>query len=241
MWQDASPETRALRRAPLKNHVSLSAPSSDPSSSRTQPQQQPDEPYNPYALMLAPPPPGKRQEKLRFNLSLLFTAEGHEYCMQEARARSMGLLGKKWGPPPGADRDRRVAFSGDTNKGNKTNTRKLVGSEPTVTLATKEALADVFGMYNSPDKSMRYGPAAGSKHAPVRRIEPVTPMGPLLRTVNNENGEPGSKTRRYCCICDCTSYSHYTISVPTVRRRKRSTREQDPCTICQGDTIIRAI
>ena len=149
--------------------------------------------------MLAPPAPGKRKEKLRFNLSLLFTEDGVEYSMQEARARSMGLLGKKWGPPPAPERAR-VAFSGDASKSAKTSTTRkfAAGAEPTVTLATKEALADVFGMFNSPEKSMRFGPVPGSKHAPIRKIEPVTPMQPLLlRSLSNENAD-ASKTPGRC-------------------------------------------
>lgn len=150
--------------------------------------------------MLAPPAPGKRPEKLRFNLSLLFTEEGTEYSTQEARARSMGLLGKKWGPPPEATRPR-VAFSGaDDGKAGTTKTMSrqfAAGAEPTVTLATKEALADVFGMFNSPEKSLRFG-VVGTKHAPVRRIEPVTPMPmlPLARALSNENAnaDMASKT-----------------------------------------------
>lgn len=109
----------------------------------------------------------------------------------------MGLLGKKWGPPPAPERDRRVGFSGDGSKSAKTSTTRkfAAGAEPTVTLATKEALADVFGMFNSPEKSMRFGPVPGSKHAPVRKIEPVTPLSfqPLLRSVSNENAD-ASKT-----------------------------------------------
>lgn len=145
--------------------------------------------------MLTPTPPGKRPEKLRFNLSLLFTDDGMEYSVQEARARSMGLLGKKWGPPPVAELQRfasstsSAASLGSSNSSagavkanrNPTITRRGFGggyAEPTVTLATKEALADVFGMYNSPEKTtMLSGPAAGSKHAPVRKIEPITPVG----------------------------------------------------------------
>ncbi|KAI0359875.1 hypothetical protein OH77DRAFT_1419211 [Trametes cingulata] len=218
IWQDAPPATQALRRAPLQNHPapppSIAEPANEASSSRppstrppstrpsstrppsTRPPSAPSNPqsavHNPYGPMLAPPPPGKRPEKLRFNLSLLFTEDGMEYSMQEARARSMGLLGKKWGPPPEATRPR-VAFSGaegGKGGGTKTMTRKFgAGAEPTVTLATKEALADVFGMYNSPEKSMRFGAVAGSKHAPVRKIEPVTPMAlqPHVRALSNEN------------------------------------------------------
>jgi len=43
-------------------------------------------------------------------------------------------------------------------------------SEPTVTINTKEALADVFGMYNSPDKTLKIE-RPGSKHAPVKKVE----------------------------------------------------------------------
>jgi len=80
------------RRNPLKNHGNQPKSSSAFSLNST--------PESRYAHMLAPPAPEKRPEKPRFNMSLLFTDEGVEYCVQEARARSMGLLGKKWGPPP---------------------------------------------------------------------------------------------------------------------------------------------
>ena len=157
--------------------------------------------------MLAPPVPGRRKEKLRFNLSLLFTEDGVEYSMQEARARSMGLLGKKWGPPPAPERDRRVTFgSSDASKLTKTGTRKFIaGAEPTVTLATKEALADVFGMYNSPEKSTRYGSLTGSKHAPVKRIDPVTPvpMAPLLRSMSNENADSSKTPSEWLVVSSC--------------------------------------
>ncbi|KAI0671728.1 Mad3/BUB1 homology region 1-domain-containing protein [Trametes maxima] len=184
MWKDAPAETRALRSAPLKNHLPKKPPVSSRSSRATQnrsssssapappPQHQlQSDPNNPYGLMLAPPPPGKRLEKLRVNLSLLFTEDGVEYSMQEARARSMGLLGKKWGQPKDYDAQVRGA------------------PEPTVTLATKEALRDVFGMYNSPDKTSRYTP--GSKHVPLRSVVPVTPMTfqPLVAPLSDENAQ----------------------------------------------------
>jgi hypothetical protein len=47
-------------------------------------------------------------------------------------------------------------------------------SEPTVTINTKEALQDVFGMYNSPEKTTKI--YSGSKHAPTKRVEPMTPV-----------------------------------------------------------------
>lgn len=152
--------------------------------------------------MLAPPAPGKRPEKLRFNMSLLFTEEGVEYSIQEARARSMGLLGKKWGPPPASESRfstsssssssylAAVDFNDDGQKSSryKSMGRKSLmgGPEPTVTINTKEALADVFGMYNSPDKTTKIL-APGSKHAPVKKIEPMTPVVQPRLTFSKEN------------------------------------------------------
>ncbi len=156
-----------------------------------------------YATMLAPPVPGKRLEKIRCNMSLLWTDEGVEYSIQEARARSMGLLGKKWGPPPVTELSRHhastssssssssfamVDFNDDRTTRLKSNGRKslLAGAEPTVTINTKEALADVFGMYNSPDKTLKFV-VPGSKHAPLKKVEPVTPVVPPKITFMKEN------------------------------------------------------
>lgn len=140
--------------------------------------------------MLAPPTAGKRPEKLRLNLKLLFTEEGGEYSMPEARARSMGLLGKRWGPPPASELSRansstmRVNFNDDGTKNtrNYSAQRSLATGEPTVTINTKAALADVFGMYNSPEKSTRLSTLPGTKHAPVRAVERVTPINLLSQT-----------------------------------------------------------
>jgi checkpoint serine/threonine-protein kinase len=156
--------------------------------------------------MHTPLAPGRRPEKLRFNLSLLYTEEGVEYSMPESRARSMGLLGKKWGPPPASELSTTLSSTSSTIKvdfnddGQKTAMgarRKSVGmrSEPTVTINTKEALADVFGMYNSPDKTLKIE-RPGSKHAPVKKIEPTTPAG-VLRQPSKElvdGNAPTTKT-----------------------------------------------
>ncbi|PPQ99147.1 hypothetical protein CVT24_009337 [Panaeolus cyanescens] len=157
-----------------------------------------------YALMLAPPAPGKRPEKLRFNMSLLWTDESGEYSIQEARARSMGLLGKKWGPPPASESRATtstsssssslavVDFNDDGHKSTRMrpNRKSLMGgAEPTVTINTKEALADVFGMYNSPEKTHKLA-LPGSKHAPLKKIEPVTPMvTPPIGFLQNQSNE----------------------------------------------------
>lgn len=62
------------------------------------------------------------------------------------------------------------------------------GAEPTVTINTKEALEDVFGMYNSPEKTLKL---PGSKHAPLKKVDPVTPVvAPRMafsRAQENEN------------------------------------------------------
>ena len=141
--------------------------------------------------MLAPPAPGKRPEKLRLNFSLLFT-EGVEYSIQEARARSKGLFGKKWGPPPESESSRFSSTSSSTSSalvqfnddGKRSSRLKPIGrksflgvAEPTVTINTKEALDDVFGMYNSPEKTHKLM-IPGSKHAPLKIIGPVTPIVP---------------------------------------------------------------
>ncbi|KZT73683.1 hypothetical protein DAEQUDRAFT_735394 [Daedalea quercina L-15889] len=214
LWRSAPSSTRALRRNPFKYYASdssstsaftpPSAPTSvlQPTSSTSSADHasSADQKRERYALMLAPPVPGKRPEKLRFNLSLLFTEDGTEYSMQEARARSMGLLGKKWAPPPEAAQVR-VNFKdgpsmGSTRTGGGMTRTMRKGFEPTVTLATKEALADVFGMYNSPEKSMRFGAVAGSKHAPVHKVAPVTPVSleSQFRAASSENAAAAAKT-----------------------------------------------
>lgn len=169
-----------------------------------------------YALMLAPTPPGKRPEKLKFNMGLLFTEEGVEYSIQEARARSMGLLGKKWGPPPPSELPNQypspssssssapVDFNDDGVKSTKSMglRRRSMLAEPTVTINTKEALADVFGMYNSPERTTKFTP--GSKHIPLKKVEPVTPMVPPRSAGMSQENE-NAKTPALCTSNLCLS------------------------------------
>lgn len=185
-----NPVEDVLRKNPLKKHVpvTITTSSQSPSDSVVNLVSTSSTAASRYALMMAPPAPGKRPEKLRFNLNLLFS-DGMEYSIQEARARSMGLLGKKWGSPP-APKAMYAASSTQIDNGvqsTKNMTRRksiMTGAEPTVTINTKEALADVFGMYNSPDKTKIL---PGSKHAPVRKIELVTPIVPPCPTFAREN------------------------------------------------------
>ncbi|PCH42415.1 hypothetical protein WOLCODRAFT_144048 [Wolfiporia cocos MD-104 SS10] len=196
LWKDAPAQTRALRRDPFMHYSphpfpsssSSSTTSSVPSASNTDPH---GSARDRYALMLAPPPPGKRPEKLRFTLSLLFTDDGVEYSMQEARARAMGLLGKKWLPPPSA-----ASLQSAPSKGGRKEerTRTKTYAEPTMTLATREAMADVFGMYNAPEATVRYGAVLDKDRYKPVEIEPITPSANQVRALSNENANktPGS-------------------------------------------------
>ena len=189
--------------------------------------------------MLAPPAPGKRPEKLRFNLSLLFT-EGVEYSIQEARARSKGLFGKKWGPPPESESSRFSSTSSSSSSssalvefnddGKRSSRLKPIGrkslmggAEPTVTINTKEALDDVFGMYNSPEKTHKLM-IPGSKHAPLKNIDPVTPIVPprinFLKggeNVQNQNAKtPKSGMYFFRVIFGISIFTHL-FSIQTLR------------------------
>ncbi|KAF9267770.1 hypothetical protein L218DRAFT_893878 [Marasmius fiardii PR-910] len=157
-------------------------------------------PASRYALMLAPPEPGKRPEQLEFHLPLLYTEEHGEFCIEEARARSMGLLGKQWPPlPTGSGKTNRssrltVVFKDDRNTRSLKRKSMIGGAEPTVTINTKEALADVFGMYNSPERTVKT--IVGSKHAPVTRVDAITPYVSQPKPtspLSSENASQSSK------------------------------------------------
>jgi checkpoint serine/threonine-protein kinase len=188
-------------------------PRSAPVSSRSPPKRHdkftPDGPIkvllnaniNPrYAMMLAPLPPDKRPEKRRFDLSLLFTEDGIEYSAAEARARSLGLYGKQWSRPPGpfvgeaptstANRNSLMRSDDGTRNTRALRRKSLMVSEPTVTMNTKEALEDVYGMYNSPEKTMKLANIA------LRRVDASTPASlapPRVLESKSSNENPGSK------------------------------------------------
>ncbi|THH09166.1 hypothetical protein EW145_g2217 [Phellinidium pouzarii] len=162
--------------------------------------------------------PGKRPEKYCFDMSLLFK-DGKEYCIEEARAKSLGLFGKKWGPPPASEpgphqpptaKQAHVGFNDDVNRPpTRTNQLRMnmnmtasLANEPTVTINTKEALKDVFGMYNSPEKSVKMANVAlGSKHAPVRKLEliaaqPRSTLRKITELNDDENAQGPTKAFR---------------------------------------------
>ncbi|CAK5268434.1 unnamed protein product, partial [Mycena citricolor] len=159
-----------------------------------------------YAAIFAPPAPGKRPEKQMFDLTLLLSDK--EYCIEEARAKSMGLYGKSWAPPPppsqfssatqpihsgassaASSSSLKVNFNDDGQSTSRLKSRRrsiMGGAEPTVTINTREALDDVFGMFNSPEKTAKLA-------AVVKK--PVTPMAPpSMRKPANENENAHAKT-----------------------------------------------
>ncbi|KZV87182.1 hypothetical protein EXIGLDRAFT_680170 [Exidia glandulosa HHB12029] len=144
---------------------------------------------DPYPNLLAPPAAGKRPEKHMFKLELLWS-NGIESCIQESRARALGLLGKKWPAPPVGE-----AVTVDFNEsGAKTSKGFLsaagaIPSEPTVTINTKAALADVYGMFNSPTKSMRLPPMEDIQPSPQQPVDEnaASKKPPLFRAPSNEN------------------------------------------------------
>lgn len=86
----------------------------------------------------------------------------------------------------------RLDFGDDGSKTMKPSGRKksfMGGAEPTVTINTKEALADVFGMYNSPDKTKIF---PGSKHAPVKKVDSNTVLPRFALPLENENAKTHS-------------------------------------------------
>ena len=177
--------------------------------------------YDPYGYMStalnAPPVPGKKAEKYQFDMSLLFK-DGQEFSVQEARAASLGLLGKKWGPPPKSEPGphqghgvKQTAISlkeEGTKQSTRTNHMRMnmnmtaqLADGPTVTLNTKEALKDVYGMYNSPDRTTKTGNlAVGTKFAPVKKFESLTPSQPqqALKRIAEHDDEENAQARPRC-------------------------------------------
>lgn len=145
-----------------------------------------------YQYIHAPEPvPGKRNEFLKFDLSLLFTKDGTEYCVAEARAKQMGLLGLKYERPhPSVEKTVELNDVKPLRHGN-TFRQPSMKNEPTMTLNTKAAFEDVYAMYNSPEKTMRTLPTPGSKNA---RTEPVTATPSVRKPMLMQTPTPASRT-----------------------------------------------
>lgn len=92
------------------------------------------------------------------------------------------------------------------------------GAEPTVTINTKEALADVFGMYNSPEKTSNLA-VLGSKYAPLRKVEPVTPVVAQRSVLNleDETSIQSSKTPTLGMLDNYLTTSYAQVPYPAFR------------------------
>ncbi|KAF8515536.1 Mad3/BUB1 homology region 1-domain-containing protein [Gautieria morchelliformis] len=170
---------------------------------------------NPYAHLNAPTAPGKRPEKLMFDLTLLLSQDGTEYCFAEARARHLGLLDRKWPPPPppnaaasskrvdsGSDSiveegSARVDFNDRSRKLAKAARRQSV----TVTINTKQALEDVFDMYNSPGEEEAANVSSGTVETPslLRTPAPPSSRPPVFQ---DENAGTATKPRAFQAFAD---------------------------------------
>ncbi|KAF8526329.1 hypothetical protein BU17DRAFT_40832 [Hysterangium stoloniferum] len=188
----APPSTLLVPHA--KNDVSITNFFNVPSTGLTHP--------NPYAHLSAPPLPGKRPEKLRVDLTLLLEADGTEYCLHEARARHLGLLGKKWPAPPPPQSELMSTSDGvpkestvqvEFNDQGKKTTRNTRRQSVTITINTKQALEDVLDMYNSP---MDENPNAENMSEPQGTQTPNHLRTPASTRLQDENaGATGTKPK----------------------------------------------
>ncbi|KAJ1307646.1 hypothetical protein OPQ81_001740 [Rhizoctonia solani] len=151
--------------APLASSTSAPttspSPNSDPFPAWPKPKPLKPLPSLPKRLRNPAPGPGKKAEQICLPLARLQASGSslEEYSPDEARARALGLLGKKWAPPPIVvavpvrDDTARGRPNDGTGKGRKkekerTMTMTMAG-EPTVTVNTRAALGDVFEMFNT--------------------------------------------------------------------------------------------
>ncbi|PVG04065.1 hypothetical protein CPB86DRAFT_809962 [Serendipita vermifera] len=135
-------------------------------------------------------PSVKPNERLQINVSMLVLADGTEIHPLERRARDFGFADKKWPPPdpeqmengnnrgPGPSNDgyeTKVDFDGTKPMTLASTNYTGTMRDATVTINTKEALMAVYGMYNSPTKSLTSGKAFASMIDP-NEAELPTPM-----------------------------------------------------------------
>ncbi|CAE6354199.1 unnamed protein product [Rhizoctonia solani] len=161
------PEPEPSTSAPAaSSSAHQTAPSdSDPLPAWPKPKPLKPLPSLPKRLRNPAPGPGKKAEQICLPLARLQASGSslEEYSPDEARARALGLLSKKWPPPPVVlavpvrdDTVRGRANDGTGKVGKKEKERTMtmtMAGEPTVTVNTRAALGDVFAMFNtSPGK-----------------------------------------------------------------------------------------
>lgn len=149
-------------------------------------------------------PSVKPNERLQIDISLLILPDGTEIHPLERRARDFGVADKKW-PKPGpelapnshsgfqtGDIETKVDFDGTKpmtiSHTNLTNMTR----DATVTINTKEALMDVYGMYNSPTKSLTSGKSLAAMMDP-RNLDMPTPMTAIANAARDENAGTAKK------------------------------------------------
>ncbi|KAG8690730.1 hypothetical protein FRC11_009475 [Ceratobasidium sp. 423] len=151
--------TSALAASSSTLQTSSSSP--DPLPSWPKPKPLKPLPSLPKRLRNPAPGPGKKAEQICLPLARLqaSVSGSEEYSPDEARARALGLLGKKWAPPPvvvavpvrdeaGGGRMNDRTGKGGKKEKERTMTMTIAG-EPTVTVNTRAALGDVFEMFNT--------------------------------------------------------------------------------------------
>jgi checkpoint serine/threonine-protein kinase len=148
-------------------------------------------------------PSVKPNERLQIDISLLILPDGTEIHPLERRARDFGIADKKW-PSPGPE----LASNSSTFKSGDIETRvDFEGTKPmtisntnftnmtrdaTVTINTKEALMAVYGMYNSPTKSIGSDKVFAAMMDP-RNADVPTPMQATGNAANDENAGTSKK------------------------------------------------
>lgn len=210
------PGIDTLKRDPLRNHAMPPPPPPEPQSSVEKSIVK--EPGHQSSGKLVAPalqsstrskpskslPSVKPNERLQIDVSLLVLPDGTEIHPLERRARDFGVADKKW-PKPGpelapnpynglqaGDIETRVDFEGtkpmtlsNTNFTNMTR-------DATVTINTKEALMAVYGMYNSPTKSLTSGKVLAAMMDP-RTADMPTPMSVTANAARDENAGTAKK------------------------------------------------
>jgi checkpoint serine/threonine-protein kinase len=170
-------------------------------------------------------PSVKPNERLQIDISLLILPDGTEIHPLERRARDFGVADKKW-PSPGPELAPHPSGANPTSsmfKSGEIETRvDFEGTKPmtmsntnftnmtrdaTVTINTKEALMAVYGMYNSPTKSIGSDKAFAAMMDPGNADAP-TPMPAISKAAHDENAGTAKKLGMsvLCAMCSRLIY-----------------------------------
>jgi checkpoint serine/threonine-protein kinase len=228
------PGIDTLKRDPLRNHT-MPPPSVQDSVSSLLPKEPGHQSSgklsaSPSSLQFGAKPKTskslptvKPNERLQIDISLLILPDGTEIHPLERRARDFGVADKKWpspGPelaPTGANPSSSIFQSGDIEarvdfEGTKpmtisnTNFTNMT-RDATVTINTKEALMAVYGMYNSPTKSIGSDKAFAAMMDP-RNADVPTPMPATANAAHDENAGTAKKLgmSALCAMCSRLIY-----------------------------------